>query len=127
MSGLLTRDRARTLAVGVAGTRVVLGLSAFVAPELVARPWVGTGGGDDRRVLGRALGARDIALGLGALLAARRGAPLRGWVEAGGLSDAGDTVATLLSFRRLPPVGRLAVLAASTGAAAAAALSAPSL
>lgn len=127
MSGVLTEQRARSLALGVAAARLALGVFAFVAPERAARPWVGRGAGADRRVLCRALGARDIALGLGALVAAQRGAPLRGWVEAGGLSDAGDTLATLLSLGQLPPLGRIAVLAASGGAAAAAAVAAPSL
>jgi hypothetical protein len=53
------------------------------------------------------------------VLAARRDAPLRGWIEAGGLADATDLAATLISFRRLPRFGRwLVLVAASTGVAA---------
>ncbi len=116
------------LAVSVAGARVALGVVAVAAPVAAARPWVGAATvGPASAVLGRALGGRDLALGLGALLAARRGAPLRGWVEAGGLADWGDVTATLLSFGRLPRWGRWLVLAASAGAAATAAVVAPSL
>ncbi|HLG66947.1 MAG TPA: hypothetical protein VKV36_03645, partial [Acidimicrobiales bacterium] len=70
---------------------------------------------------------RDVALGLGALLALRRGAPLRGWVEAAALSDTLDAWATLLDLRHLPPGGRMAVLGASGGAAITGVLAARSL
>lgn len=45
---------------------------AFAAPSVVSRSWVG-GSGDSPsgQVLGRALGGRDLALGLGALTALR--------------------------------------------------------
>ena len=127
MAGILSRPTARRLALAVAGMRVALGALAMVAPDLALRPWVGRPGGAERRVLARALGARDIALGLGALLAARRNAPLRGWVEAGSLSDVGDTVSTALAFGGLPATGRVLVLGAAAGAAAAGALAAPSV
>jgi hypothetical protein len=123
----LSRPGARRLALTVAGMRVSLGAVAMVAPDLALRPWVGRPGGAERRVLARSLGARDIALGLGALLAARRQAPLRGWVEAGSLADVGDTLGTLLAFGRLPRGGRVLVLGAAAGAAAAGALAAPSV
>lgn len=48
-------------------------------------------------------------------------------MAAGGLADAVDALATVLSFRRLPRAGRWMVLAAAGGAAAVAAVSAPSL
>ena len=59
-------------ATAVAVSRVGVGVVAFAAPALVARSWVGgAGGGPSGRVLGRALGGRDLALGLGALAALR--------------------------------------------------------
>jgi hypothetical protein len=128
MDRLLSRRQARMLAIAVAGGRAALGVTAIVAPDAVARPWIGDdGGGPGRRVLARALGGRDLALGLGALAAARPEGQLRGWVEAGGLADAGDVAATVLAFRHLPARGRWLVLAAAGGAVAAAALAAPSL
>ena len=109
---------ARRLALGLAGARLALGVVAVVAPDQPTRPWIGrVGEGPTRRVLARALGGRDLALGIGALAAARNGADLRIWVAAAGLADAGDVVATLLAFPHLPKVGRLVVLAAAGGSA----------
>ena len=58
-------------------------------------------GRDSRRpatqVAIRALGARDLAIGLGIAIALDRGAPVRGWLEGAALSDAIDTVASLLA------------------------------
>ncbi|MDQ3601126.1 MAG: hypothetical protein M3408_07735, partial [Actinomycetota bacterium] len=61
MSPRLSRRCAAWLAAG----RVALGVVAVLRPELPARPWVGTteAGGAAGRVLGRALGGRDISLG----------------------------------------------------------------
>lgn len=100
----------------VAIGRIVAG-SVYVAfPRPLVRAWTGS---DDRRItpLGRAIGARDLALGLGAVFALRRGVPARGWFEAALLSDAVDAVATLLAFRHLPRLARWVILAAAvTGA-----------
>jgi hypothetical protein len=116
----------------VAAGRVALGAAAVMRPAIPARPWVGeAAGGVAARVFGRALGARDISLGAGALAALRRGAadpgPACAWVAAGALADALDVAATVASWRELPPTGRWLVAASAggaalTGAAAAAAL-----
>src|SRR5690349_20246442 len=51
-------------AVTVAAGRVALGLTALAWPAVPARPWVGASADDlAARVFGRALGARDLALG----------------------------------------------------------------
>lgn len=119
---------ARSAVVALAGARAALGVAALLAPERVARPWVGDArGSTETSVLGRALGGRDLALGLGALMATRRRAPVRGWVEAGALADLGDVAATLIAFDRLPRRGRVGVLALAGGAVVLAAVSAPSL
>src|ERR1035441_5200480 len=74
-----------------------------------------------RSVCGRALGARDLALGLGALAALQRPAADPGsasaWVAAGALSDALDVAASLSAWRELPRVGRWLVVASAGGAA----------
>jgi hypothetical protein len=106
----------------VAAARVVLGLTALAWPSVPARPWVGAAADDlAARVFGRALGARDIALGLGALTAMQRPAADRGsacaWVAAGALSDALDVIASLSSWRELPQKGRWLVIASASGAA----------
>jgi hypothetical protein len=106
----------------VAAGRVALGLSALAWPSVPARPWVGSAADDlAARVFGRALGARDIALGLGALQALQRQTadpgPARAWVAAGALSDALDVAASLASWHELPRTTRWLVVA-SAGAAA---------
>jgi hypothetical protein len=119
---------ARAAALGIALARAGLGLAALVNPELVARPWVGEGGpGKGPAVLGRALGGRDLALGLGALAAGSDPQRLWAWVVAGGLADAVDATITVAAYRHLPRRGRVLVLAAAGGAAVAAALCAPSI
>ncbi|MDR0343839.1 MAG: hypothetical protein LBI49_12190, partial [Nocardiopsaceae bacterium] len=71
----MTRDLwglPRRGAAAVAAGRVGLGLAALAWPAIPARPWVGAAsGGLAARVFGRALGGRDLALGLGALAALR--------------------------------------------------------
>jgi hypothetical protein len=130
MASSLTPDFADAVRAAeiLALIRIGLGVMAWVAPALITEPWVGpTGEADARAVLSRALGARDISLGLGALLAARNHRGLRGWVEAGGLADAGDLVATLIGFRRLPRFSRWGLVAMTAAAVVAAGVLAPSL
>jgi hypothetical protein len=122
----LNRVQSRQLGRLVAVGRVGLGVIAITVPRLPLRPWVGDRDDDQAALLlARALGGRDLALGLGVLLAMRADAPARGWVEAGCLADAGDALFTLLSFRHLPRAGRWAVLAAAGGGVVAAWLASP--
>jgi len=114
----LLRRGARAVAAG----RVALVLTALAWPSVPARPWVGAAADDlAARVFGRALGARDIALGLGALTALQRPAAEPGsacaWVAAGALSDALDVAASLSSWRELPRTGRWLVAGSAGGAA----------
>jgi hypothetical protein len=114
----------RTGARAVAALRVALGAAALVSPGLAARPWVGPSAGEPAGVvLGRAAGARDVALGAGALLAAARQGPRaeRTWVAAGAFCDALDAATTIAAWRRLAG-GRLLVGGAAVGAAALGAL-----
>ncbi len=106
--------------IALALLRVAVGTGLLVVPRLTARGWVGGKvlAQPGAAALARGMGARDLALGLGTLLAIEQGKGVRNWVEAGALSDLGDTVATLLAWRRLPRAGRLLALA-SAGAAAA--------
>ena len=89
----------------------------------MARPWVVEEVAPYQvAVLGRALGGRDLALGLGALGARRDPAALSRWVRLGALCDSSDALATLISFPRLPATGRWLVLGSSAGAAIAGAV-----
>lgn len=112
----------RDLAIAQARGRIAVGAAFLVAPSLAGRLWVG---GDamrsGTRVLGRAFGARDLALGLGVVIALDRGAPVRGWLEASALSDAADFTAGLLDTEALPRPLRPGVLALGAGSAALAA------
>ena len=109
------------MAIAQARGRIAVGAAFFLAPGLAGRTWVG---GDAARpsakLLARAFGVRDLALGLGVVIAIDRGAPVRGWLEASALSDAGDTVATLLGASAVPALMRPGVLALGIGSAAAA-------
>jgi hypothetical protein len=125
---VLLRRGAGALAAG----RVALGLAALAWPSVPARPWVGAAADDlAARVFGRALGARDLALGLGALTALRDPAaepgPACAWVAAGALSDALDVVASLSSWQELPSRSRWLVVTAAGGAALAGAAGALAL
>ena len=113
----------RYAATAVAAGRVVLGVVALVRPTVPARPWVGAAAADlpASRVLGRALGARDLALGLGALAATARkrsAGPWQAgaWFAAGALADALDATVTLAAWRGLPRT-RWLIVAAAGGAA----------
>jgi hypothetical protein len=108
---------ARRGAAAVSAARVALGVTALAFPAVVARPWVGATDDDlAARVLGRALGARDIALGLGALAALRNGGPARPWLAAGALSDAFDIGSSVAAWQELPRVTRWLVVASAAGA-----------
>jgi hypothetical protein len=117
----LLRRGATALAVG----RVGLGLVALTSPALVARPWAGPSGDSQAgRVLGRATGGRDLALGVGTLAALRRPAgpeadqAVAAWVGLSGLCDGFDLAITAGSWRGLPTRERWAVALAAGGAAA---------
>jgi hypothetical protein len=107
---------ARSLAGWHAAGRLVLGAGLVVAPGVVAGGWVG--GVADRRegqALAVGLGARDVALALGALrgLRSRRGAGP--WIRAGMLADAADLAGTLRARDSLPPLAAPAVAALAGG------------
>lgn len=115
------RRGATALAVG----RMGLGVVALTSPATVGRPWAGTSGDSQAgRVLGRATGGRDLALGLGTLAALRRPAgpeadrAAAAWVGLSGLCDGIDLLITVGSWRRLPARERWLVAVAAGGAAA---------
>lgn len=89
----------RALARGLATARLALGLAMFVAPSRAVGAWLG----EDAQRPGakaaiRGLGARDVALAVGALVALRDdGAGASRWLEAGVLADGGDVTASLLA------------------------------
>lgn len=106
-------DTVRALNAGRAG----MGATLVAVPSLVARTWLGP---DGRRpaakVALRAMGARDLAIGVGALRAVDRGEAVAPWLLAGIVADGADAAATLLAFRQLPRAGRWLVLGVAVGA-----------
>ena len=120
-----TAEWLRRGATAVAVGRVGLGVVALTSPAVVGRPWAGPSGDSQAgRVLGRATGGRDLALGLGTLAALRRPAgpeadrAAAAWVGLSGLCDGIDLLITVGSWRQLPTPGRWLVALAAGGAAA---------
>ena len=113
------------LARGLALNRISFGIGLTLAPGLYARTWVGSDAAreDTTKVLARALGARDLALGAGGLLALRAGDVERSrrWFAAQGLTDSVDLIATVAA-RDVPWPARVfaGVMAAGSAAIAAA-------
>jgi hypothetical protein len=127
-------DWMRGGAAAIAAARTAIGVVALAAPTLVTRPWLGPDRGPAARVLGRALGGRDLALGLGALAALQptpAGPQSAGhpgiWIGLAALSDAMDVLATVAAWDELPPVGRWLVAMSAGGSAVAGAAAAGSL
>ena len=92
-----------TIALVLSRARIAAGLAAVLVPGLVARVLSGSSSQGLEPMLARMLGARDIALGLGTVVAVDRGGPVRGWVEGSALADAADCGACLLARGRMTP------------------------
>lgn len=73
-------------------TRVVIGAGLLINPSGLGKA-LGSPDPQQTTAVGRLLGAREIAIGLGTLAAWRRGQSTAGWVAAQAISDASDTVA----------------------------------
>ena len=109
----------RELAVGLAGGRIAIGVASLVAPGLVGRTIAGHAGSEGAtRLFARMVGARDLGLGLGLLIALERNAPARGWLEVSAVVDGIDAAACLLAREHL----RVGVAPAVFGLASAGAL-----
>ena len=107
------RDLALTNGIG----RALIGAVLVAAPRTITRTWVGPSDAVDPDVLGRALGARDLALGAGLVWAVRRGEPAHAWCVAATLADTVDAGATLALWKSLPAPGRALVVAVAVGSA----------
>lgn len=112
-----SRQVGTSLGLALATTRTAVGAVTLFAPSL-AHLWVGpaaqTNGG---KVLARSLAARDIALGVGALLSAKRPKRLRRWVALAAVGDLVDALGTITGG--VPSRPRVVVSAFSFGAVAA--------
>jgi hypothetical protein len=104
----------RQLASLVAAGRIGLGAVLVAEPERLVVPWIGRAGAHPGpQVLGRALGARDLVLGAGAISASDDA--LLTWLIAAIAADATDLLATLGAGRGVPLRGRVLVGIAAFG------------
>jgi hypothetical protein len=96
-------------------TRVALGAGLIAAPRALTAAWLGrVSRRPAAQVPIRAMGARDLAIGLGTAYAAGQGYGARPWLMAGIVSDVGDLLATLRARDDLPGPG-VVVIAAMAG------------
>jgi hypothetical protein len=90
------------LALLLARGRIAIGVAMVVAPGLVARRMSATSTAYGLELpFARMIGARDLALGLGIVVALDRGAPVRGWLEGAALADTADCFASLAARKQL--------------------------
>jgi hypothetical protein len=109
----------RDLAVGLARARIAIGAVSLLTPGLVGRALTARDGSRGvTSLFGRMVGARDLALGLGLLIALNREAPVRGWLEASALVDGADVAACLVARHHI----RTSVFPGTVGLAAIGAL-----
>jgi hypothetical protein len=92
-----------TLALAAARGRMGFGIWATVTPGLMVRAMTGRKPLGAEAVFVRLFGARDLALGLGTVIALDHGSPVRGWLEAAALADAADAVSCVLGAKTLTP------------------------
>ena len=114
LPGVVT-DR-RRIAFTLAGIRVANGLVLLLAPQAAEVAYLGPKAGEPTaRALSRFTGVRELALGVGALIAIRAGRADAEAVAAGAFCDGVDAVISLVS----PGLALRTRLAAPTAAASA--------
>jgi len=117
----------RVLAGALSINRTGFGMAYLLKPADASRSWIGRVARDPAtQVFIRGHGARDLALGAGALvaLARRDDRGARVWLAGQALADSADIVSTLAARKRLPRQGfrfALGMAAVSTAVATAAA------
>jgi hypothetical protein len=110
------------MAKGLAAGRTAIGATALLAPGAATRVMSRREGSrEGTKLLARMAAARDLALGLGVILALRRGGSVRGWLDATALVDSLDLAACLIARREIPAkVFPGAIALAALGAASSA-------
>ena len=109
----------RTLLTTLAAGRLLIGAALVAKPQSqVGAGWVG--GEEANRpttaLLFRSVGARDMALGIGTLVAARSGSPLKPWLLGATLADTVDLAATFAAGKAIPKSGKAAIVLLAGGA-----------
>ena len=108
------------LARGLAINRIAFGASLVALPALAGPTWVGAvaAARPGTRLFARAIGARDVALGLGALMAMGDAQSARRWFQGHAISDGIDFLATAAAGSDLPTGPRLFALGMAGGSTA---------
>jgi hypothetical protein len=103
----------RILAGLISFGRFLFGVAFIAKPELMERAWIGKQARlPGAQLLARAVGARDLTLGLGGLQALRRDdGSARPWLAAAAVCDVVDFGATSAAGRGIPRQARNGVLA----------------
>lgn len=103
----------RILAGLISLGRFLFGVAFIAKPTIMERAWIGKQARlPGAQLLARAVGARDLVLGLGGLQAATRDdGSARPWLAAAGICDAVDFGATWAAGRTIPRQARTGVLA----------------
>lgn len=116
----------RILTAFISLGRILFGSVFISQPKVMDQGWIGKQARlPGAQVLTRAVGARDLAMGLGGLQAAvRNDGSARAWMGAAALCDAVDFGATYAAGRKIPRSSRTTVLAVAAGAAVLSALAA---
>jgi hypothetical protein len=124
----------RILALLISAARFVFGVLFIAKPTIMEQAWIGKQARlPGAQLLARAVGARDLVVGLGGLRAvARADGSARPWMAAGAICDAVDFGATWAAGPTIPRQARNGVLAIASvssalSAVAAAGTGAPSL
>ena len=103
----------RLLAGLISLGRLVFGIVFIANPGIMERAWIGKQARlPGAQLLARAVGARDLVVGLGGLQAvARNDGSAQPWLAAASVCDAVDVGATRAAGRSIPRQGRNGVLA----------------
>jgi hypothetical protein len=111
----------RPVAIALSLNRVAFGFAYLLAPARAGRGWIGRAARDPAtQVFVRGHGARDLALGAGAIatLIPRQAPAARVWMAAQAVADASDVAATIVARRRIPSSGFRFALAMASGSTA---------
>jgi hypothetical protein len=107
----------------LAAGRAAFGTGLAARPERIARGWLGEVVDQPATQAAiRGLGARDLALSAGALVAAGRKSGARGWLLAATVADLADIAAAVAARDELPPGAVAKTVALAGGSAAASAI-----
>lgn len=108
------RQLVRMLATG----RVAVGGALTLFPGFAGSLWIGPAAKDPAvKVIIRAMGIRDLALGAGLLKALSSGEPTRSWALLGGTSDVVDAAATVRAAGSIGVAKALPTIFVASGSA----------